>query len=133
MSAALSSPVFVLAHFPEQLLVIEPTNDANGPRQCPIGHFASIASQTANNTFASFACQTAEICNNCYSNRIQKTRFWYITVAAFNISNDHPHHFYTATPPPPPPTSGWTMIVRIEHPNQTLKYLMDCGELLIKK
>ena len=30
ISAALSSPVFVLAHFPEQRLVIEPTNEANG-------------------------------------------------------------------------------------------------------
>ena len=29
ISAALSSPVFVLAHFPEKRLVIEPTNEAN--------------------------------------------------------------------------------------------------------
>ena len=50
ISAALSSLVFVLAHFPEQRLVIEPTNETNGPIQCEIDHFASFASQTANNT-----------------------------------------------------------------------------------
>ena len=41
ISAALSSPVLVLAHFTEQRLVIEPTNEANGPIQIdPIASFA---------------------------------------------------------------------------------------------
>ena len=40
ISAALSSPVFVLAHFPVQQLVIEPANEANGPIQCQIDPFA---------------------------------------------------------------------------------------------
>ena len=51
ISAALSSPVFVLAHFPEQRLVMEPTNVANGPTQCQIGPFASFACQTADRLY----------------------------------------------------------------------------------
>ena len=47
IKATLSSLVFVLAHFPEQRLVIEPTNEVNGPIQCQIDPFALFACQMA--------------------------------------------------------------------------------------
>ena len=85
-SAALSSPVFVLAHFPKQQLVIEPTNEANGPIQCQIDPFASFACKTANNTRLTLShclhVKPLTICNNCYCRHFSAYRGCLLTGAS---------------------------------------------------